>query len=167
MQGKRFRPGFRRRSQGKTDYRVRLALLKSKKTRAVVRKSLYNIRVQFIEYDPTGDKIIASAISSELKNYGWDGHYANAPASYLTGFLAGKKARKQGITEGILDIGLNTPTKGANIFCALNGLLDAGIDIPHGENMLPTKERTTELHIHADTPKKVDEIKGKIEAKYD
>jgi len=99
------RLAFRRRREGKTNYRKRLALLKSGKPRVVVRKSNKNIRVQFALYDMNGDKIVASAIGTELKKYGWNYSLSNTPAAYLTGLLAGKRAIKKGLKEGVLDIG--------------------------------------------------------------
>ena len=44
-QGPRYRIKLRRRREGRTDYRHRLALLKSGETRIAVRRSLKNIRV--------------------------------------------------------------------------------------------------------------------------
>ena len=75
---------FKRRRQKKTNYKRRLALLKSKKTRLVVRRSLSNITVQFVDYDGKSDKTLASAISTELKKMGWE-RTGNVPAAYLTG----------------------------------------------------------------------------------
>ena len=57
--GPRYRIKPRRRREGKTDYRSRLALLKSGKTRIVVRRSLSQMRVQFIAYHENGDTVIA------------------------------------------------------------------------------------------------------------
>jgi len=167
MQGKIYRLSFRRRREGKTNYRSRLALLKSRKNRVVVRKTCHNIRGQVIQYTPQGDKILVNAISSELKKYGWDSHGTNAPASYLTGFLLGKRAKAKGIKEGVLDIGLHAPSKGANIFCTLNGMLDAGIKIPHGKDILPSEDRIKGVHIDKKLSKKVDRVKEKIEADHD
>ena len=100
--GPRYHVKPRRHREGRTDYRRRLRLLKSRKTRIVVRKSLKNIRVQFVEYSPEGDKISISVVSSELvKNYNWKYSVSTIPAAYLTGLLAGKKAMEKGIKEGI------------------------------------------------------------------
>ncbi len=158
---------FRRRREGKTDYRKRLALLKSGRPRVVVRKSNKNIRVQFAVYDVTGDKIVTSAIGSELKKYGWDYSLSNTPAAYLTGLLAGKKALKKGIKEGVLDIGLYTPRKGARIFAALKGVVDAGIEVPYGEEIVPSEDRLYGKHISEEIAEKVEEIKSKIEEEYE
>jgi cell division protein FtsN len=60
--------------------------------------------------------------------------------------LCGLKAKAAGIDGAILDIGLITPTKGAKIFAAMNGVLDAGVEIPHGEEKM-VKERNKGDHI--------------------
>ncbi|MCK5300547.1 MAG: 50S ribosomal protein L18, partial [Thermoplasmatales archaeon] len=109
-QGPRYYIKQRRRREGLTDYRKRLKLLKSRKIRIVVRNSLKNIRIQFIEYEATGDKILASAISTELiKNYNWKYSTSTTSAAYLTGILAAKRALDKGIKEGVLDIGRRNP----------------------------------------------------------
>ncbi|KAA0000111.1 MAG: 50S ribosomal protein L18 [Thermoplasmata archaeon] len=157
---------FRRRREGKTNYRKRFALLKSGKPRVIVRKSNKNIRVQFSLYEMNGDKIVASAIGNDLKKYGWNYSFSNAPAAYLTGMLAGKRALKRGIEEGILDIGLHTPSKGANVFAALKGVVDAGVSVPYGEEILPSEDRLYGKHISEEISEKVEEVKKKIEEEY-
>jgi len=157
---------FRRRREGKTNYRKRLALLKSGKPRVIVRKSNKNIRVQFAIYDFNGDRITASAIGSDLRKYGWTYSLSNTPAAYLTGLLAGKRALKKGIKEGVLDIGLHTPRRGAKVFAALKGVVDAGIDVPYGEEILPSEDRIYGKHINEEIEEKVKEIKNKIEEEY-
>ncbi|KAA0013941.1 MAG: 50S ribosomal protein L18 [Thermoplasmata archaeon] len=157
---------FRRRREGKTNYRKRFALLKSGKPRVIVRKSNKNIRVQFSLYEMNGDKIVASAIGNDLKKYGWNYSFSNTPAAYLTGMLAGKRALKRGIEEGILDIGLHTPSKGANVFAALKGVVDAGVSIPYGEEILPSEDRLYGKHISEEISEKVEEVKKKIEDEY-
>ncbi len=164
---KRYRVPFRRRGEGKTDYRYRLRLLKSGKPRVVVRLSNKNSRVQFVTYDREGDRVVSSAVGNELKKYGWDGNMGNMPASYLTGLLAGKRALKGGIKEGVLDIGHHESIKGANIYGALKGVLDAGIDVPHGEEVMPGEDRLYGKHISEDMAEKVKEVKEKIEAEYE
>jgi len=158
---------FRRRIEGKTNYRKRLALLKSNKPRVIVRKSNKMVRVQFAIYREIGDYIVTSAISSELKRYGWNHSFSNTPSAYLTGYLAGKKAIKKDINEGVLDIGLHTPRKGAKVFAALKGVVDAGVEVQYGEEILPSDERIYGKHIDEELPQKVNEVKKKIEEEYD
>lgn len=152
----------RRRRELKTNYRKRLKLLKSGKIRVVVRKSLKHMRVQFIKWTGEGDHTIVQAFSKELVKYGWDHYCGNVPAAYLTGLLAGLKAKKAGIKEGVLDIGLQTSTKGGRIYAALKGVLDAGIHVPHSEEILPSEERIYGKHISEDMEKKVKEVAERI-----
>ena len=153
----------RRQREGKTDYRRRLRLLKSRKTRIVVRNSLKNICIQFVEYDEIGDKILASAISKELtKNYQWDYSTSTTPAAYLTGLLAAKRARDSGVNEGVLDIGRQLPVKGSKVFAALKGVLDAGIECPHNDDKLPNEDRILGKHLDEKITNMVIDIKSKI-----
>jgi len=136
-----YRVPFRRRRDGTTNYRYRDRLLRSGLPRAVVRRSLRSTSVQFIEFDPAGDRIIASANALELKKIGWQGSLSNTGAAYFTGFLAGSRAKSKKVERAVLDIGLQTPAKGSKVFSALKGVLDAGIDIPHGPDILPSDQR--------------------------
>ncbi|MFW6173305.1 MAG: 50S ribosomal protein L18 [Elusimicrobiota bacterium] len=161
--GSRYHVKARRHREGKTDYRKRLKLLKSRKTRIVIRKSLKNIRVQFVEYHPEGDKILASAISNELtKNYHWKYSTATTPAAYLTGLLAGKKANNKGIKEGILDIGRHRPLTGNKLFAALKGVLDAGIECPYESKKIPTRDRIEGKHLNNKIAPVIDKIRTEI-----
>ncbi len=136
-----YRVKFRRRREGKTNYNKRLASVKSGLPRLVVRVKHKQVIAQIIKFNPKGDEVIASATSLELKKYGWDGHTGNVVASYLTGLLIGKKAQKAKITEVILDIGLHTPVPGSNVYAVLKGAVDAGVSIPHSEEILPSEDR--------------------------
>jgi large subunit ribosomal protein L18 len=124
---------------------------------------LKNIRVQFVVYQETGDKIIASATGSEIQTqYGWKHATSTTPVAYLTGLLAGMRAKKAGIKEGVLDIGLQVPVNGSKVFAALQGVLDAGINCPHNENTLPSKDRLNGAHIDTSLAGDVKTIKEKI-----
>ena len=136
-----FKMPFRRRREGKTNYKKRLKLLLSKKPRLVVRKSLKYIRAQIVEFDKKGDKTLASAFSRELKKLGWKYACDNLPAAYLTGLLIGKRALEKGISEAVLDMGLYPSTKGSRIYACVKGALDAGLKIPCSEDVLPSEER--------------------------
>ena len=139
--GPRYRVPFRRRREGKTDYHARYRLVLSEKIRAVVRKSLRNVVIQFVESRIEGDVTLSFTKSTELIKYGWEYNRGNAPAAYLTGFLAGCKAKKAGIEEAILDLGPQSAIKGGRLFAALRGLVDAGIEIPHNPAVFPTASR--------------------------
>jgi large subunit ribosomal protein L18 len=152
---------FKRRMEKKTNYAKRIALLKSEKTRLVIRKSLSNISIQFINFKTNGDETIASANSTELKKIGWN-KTGNIPAAYLTGLLAGKKAKNKNIKEAVLDMGLQTSTKGSRIYAALKGVLDSGINVPHSKDILPSDQRIKGEHISKDLSKQFEDIKNKI-----
>lgn len=144
---------YRRKIEGRTDYLARLNLLKSGKPRIVVRRSLKNIVIQFIEFHPDGDKVLCSTSSKELvKEYGIKGSLKNIPVSYLTGLLAGKKAAKLKISGAIPDLGIRKPHTGGAVFAALKGLIDSGIDIPHKEDsekksVFPSEDRIKGDHV--------------------
>ena len=145
--GSRYRVPLRRRREFKTDYHARKAMVVSGKPRFVARSSLKNTVAQIIVAKPIGDFVLASAHSKELvKKYGWKAATGNVPAAYLTGLLCGLKAKANGVSEAILDIGLVSPTKGSKVFAALSGVLDAGVTVPHDAEKL-VKKRADAEHI--------------------
>ena len=145
--GSRFKVRFRREREGKTDYRLRLKLLRFRKPRLVVRTSLNHVIVQVVRATPTGDFTLAAADSKELGKLGWKGGTSNLPAAYLVGMLCGYRAVKAGISECVLDIGAHVPTPQAKVFSALRGALVAGLRVPCGEAVFPTDERIKGEHI--------------------
>ncbi len=134
--GPRYRRPFRRRAEGKTNYHRRMKLLKSKKLRAVIRVSNNHVIVQIVQSKIGGDKILVSAHSKELASkYGWNANTGNVPAAYLTGFLAGTRAKKQNLEEAILDLGIFYHKN--RVLAAFKGILQSGIEIPHNETFFP------------------------------
>ncbi len=134
--GPRYRRPFRRRAEGKTNYHKRLKLLKSKKLRAVIRASNNHITVQIVQSKLGGDKIIVSAHSKELTTkFGWNANTGNIPAAYLTGFLAGIRAKKQNVQEAILDLGIFYHKN--RVLAAFKGIVTSGLEIPHKEAFFP------------------------------
>ena len=139
---------YRRKREGKTDYRNRARLLLNNKPRVIIRISLKNIVVQVAEYKEDGDKMFASADSKELeKKFGWKAGRNNIPAAYLTGYLLGKKAVKAGVKEAILDIGLEKSVKKGKIYSALKGVLDAGLKVPCSNDIFPSEDSIKGIHI--------------------
>jgi len=155
---------FRRRREGKTDYAKRLALLKSRKTRLVIRKTNARVIAQFIDFDAKGDKTVASAESKELAKHGFTGK-CNAPSAYLVGALAAKKASAKGVKEFVLDTGRHEITKGGIIFAALKGALDAGLKAPHSPECIPAQDRIEGKHLSKQTQDSFASAKQKILAK--
>lgn len=142
---------FRRKREGKTNYRKRLKLITSEKLRMVVRKTNKNVILQLVGFSAEGDKIVVSAHTNELKKYGWKGAKRNLPASYLAGLLFGLKAKKANVNEAVLDTGMHPSIKGSLIYAALKGALDAGLNIPHSDEALPSEERLVGKHIESNT----------------
>jgi large subunit ribosomal protein L18 len=161
--GPRYRVHFRRRREGKTDYRVRLRLLRSGRSRAVVRCSATRVRVAIVAFDPLGDRVLAAADSSELGRIQFPAaRIGSTPAAYLTGLLAGLRAKSGGTESAVLDVGLRRPTPGGRLTAALKGLLDAGLEIPHGEEGFPSAERINGAHLPTPLPQPVEAYKLKL-----
>jgi large subunit ribosomal protein L18 len=139
---------FRRRREGKTDYKLRRALVLSKLPRLVIRGTSKYIITQIIEAEAIGDEVVVFANSCELsEKYEWRGDCGNIPAAYLTGLLCGYRAVTSGIKKAVLDIGLQTPSRGARILAALKGIIDIGVAVPHSEGVLPDESRISGKHI--------------------
>ena len=140
--GPRYKVPRRRRREGKTNYYKRYKMVRSAKPRFVVRKTNKYIIVQIVYAAPLGDYTLVAAHSRELvKYFGWRGGTKNTPAAYLTGLLAGLRAVKLGIIEAVPDIGLHRPTKGAKVFAAIKGAIDAGMKIPCSAEVIPPEDR--------------------------
>jgi|SRR3989344_6121260 len=137
---KRFTVHVKRKRTKKTNYAKRLEYVKSQKTRLVIRPHANNITIQFVKYEPKSDKILTTTHSQELRKINWHYHLGNIPSSYLTGLLCGVKAKQKNVHEAILDTGLHKSSKGSRIYAALKGVIDAGIHVPHSEEILPDKE---------------------------
>ncbi len=142
----RFVP-HRRRRELRTDYRKRLAMLKSGKPRLVVRKSLNNMLCQVVQYEAAGDKCVVSADSKELKRFGWLANTGNIPAAYLTGLLCGVRAKKKKIGHAVLDMGLYRSTPGNRIYAALKGAVDGGLVVAHSNDIVPDEGRLKGAHL--------------------
>ena len=164
--GPTFKVKFRRRRESKTNYKKRLALLKSNKLRFVVRRTNNSTICEIVEYLPKGDEVKTFYASTVLKKLGWKGHTGNLSAAYLTGYICGKKAIKTGVKEAILDIGLVTPIHGSRVFSALKGTVDAGVTIPADEKVFPSKDRISGKHINEETSTNFEETKKAIEKEF-
>ena len=91
----------------------------------------------------------------------------NTPAAYLTGLLFAVKALNTDYQQAILDIGLNRATPGARVFAALKGAVTAGLDIPHGEAVLPDEDRVRGVHIAEYAPDRAGDLVQNVEETID
>jgi len=162
--GPRYRVAFRRRRECRTDYYARRKLLTARETRAVVRRSNKNVTIQFVDFAMEGDVIVASATTKELKAMGWEMSCSSIPAAYLVGYLAGKRALKAGVEFAVLDIGMQNPKHGGVLFATLKGMVDAGLEVPHSEDVLPEEDRVLGRHIDDKVEAAVNSMKSKVEA---
>jgi large subunit ribosomal protein L18 len=153
---------FRRRREGRTNYNKRLKLLLSGKQRLVVRFTGQRVIAQIVNFTEAGDKIVAGVDSFALKKMGWPGSCKNIPAAYLTGLMIGKAGVKAGSKQAILDTGHLSPLKQGKLFAFLKGVLDGGLEVPHGEkDVFPGDDILSGKGLKTDTSK-FDDVKGKI-----
>jgi len=158
--GKSYSVKFRRRRSGKTNYKKRLAFMKSEKPRLVVRRSNRYLVAQLVNYDQVGDKVLAQFNSSSLKKKGWKHSCSSVPAAYLTGLEIAKLAIKSKVKESIFDMGSYTPTKGCRIYAVLKGAIDGGLKIPHSKKAFPSEERINGEHISKDLSADLKKLMG-------
>lgn len=99
---KRFQVKFRRRREGKTDYKRRQKLTRqdknkynSPKYRFVVRITNRDVICQIAYAKIVGDVILAAAYSHELPRYGMPVGLTNYPACYATGLLLARRLLKK------------------------------------------------------------------------
>ncbi len=144
MGSKKAKPvNYRRKREGKTNYKKRLRLLLSSKPRLVLRLSNTKIVAQIVEFDVKGDKVLLASDSNSLKKIGWNYSLKSLPAAYLFGLDFGKKALGQfADKEIILDTGLRTPQVRGKVYAFLKGVLDGGLNVLHGsEDVYPSEDR--------------------------
>jgi len=134
------------------------------KYRFVVRIMNKDIVCQIACATIAGDRVLESAYSHELPKFGIKVGLTNYAAAYATGLLLARRLLKKlkldtaykGNTEingaeyhveeqeegprpfcAYLDVGLARTSTGANIFGALKGAVDGGLDIPHSTRRFP------------------------------
>ncbi|XP_042940901.1 60S ribosomal protein L5 isoform X1 [Carya illinoinensis] len=98
---KRFQVKYKRRREGKTDYRARIRLINQDKNkyntpkyRFVVRFTNKDITAQVISASIAGDLVLAAAYSHELPRYGLEVGLTNYAAAYCTGLLLARRVLK-------------------------------------------------------------------------
>ncbi|GAU29968.1 hypothetical protein TSUD_360830 [Trifolium subterraneum] len=121
---KRYQVKFKRRREGKTDYRARIRLINQDKNkyntpkyRFVVRFTNKDIIAQIVSASIAGDIVLAAAYAHELPHFGLEVGLTNYAAAYCTGLLLARRVLKtlemdeeyEGNVEGALDGGLDIP----------------------------------------------------------
>ncbi len=157
----------RRRREHKTDYGKRIRFLKGGSPRIVFRKSNRYISAQYIMSKEAQDKIKFGVNSKDLIKYEWPkesmGSLKSIPASYLTGFLIGKKIIKEKLENPILDFGMQRVLHKTKTYAFLNGLVDAGIKLKYDKKFFPEENRIKGKHMKKDFSDIFEQIKSNIE----
>ncbi|CAL0328034.1 unnamed protein product [Lupinus luteus] len=98
---KRYQVKFKRRREGKTDYRARIRLINQDKNkyntpkyRFVVRFTNKDIVAQITSASIAGDHVLAAAYAHELPHYGLEVGLTNYAAAYCTGLLLARRVLK-------------------------------------------------------------------------
>ncbi|PWA42317.1 ribosomal protein L18/L5, Ribosomal protein L5 eukaryotic/L18 archaeal [Artemisia annua] len=98
---KRFQVKFKRRREGKTDYRARIRLINqdtnkfnTPKYRYVVRFTNKDIIAQVVSASIAGDMVLATAYAHELPQYGLKVGLTNYAAAYCAGLLLARRVLK-------------------------------------------------------------------------
>jgi len=98
---KRFQVKYRRRREGKTDYRARRKMVSqdknkynARKFRLVVRFTNKDIIAQIIYSEISGDKVMRCAYAHELPRYGLEVGLTNYAAAYCVGLLIARRHLK-------------------------------------------------------------------------
>ena len=119
-----------------------------------------NTQVQILKPGMTGDLVLAYAHSRYLLGKGWKGSRKSISAAYLTGYLAGKKAMTQNVTNAILYTGTRKYTQ--RMAAALKGIIDAGVAVPADSETFPPSERISGEHLTIKND--ISKIKSTIDA---
>ncbi|CAN6448728.1 unnamed protein product [Victoria cruziana] len=98
---KRYQVKYKRRRQGKTDYRARVRLINQDKNkyntpkyRFVVRFTNKDVTAQILSASIAGDLVLAAAYSHELPKFGLEVGLTNYAAAYCTGLLLARRVLK-------------------------------------------------------------------------
>jgi len=153
---------YRRKREGRTDYKRRLTLLKSHMPRLVIRGSNKSVQAQIVIYEADGDKVVATARATELKKHGWATATGNTPAAYLTGLLLAHKVKGKITEDVIIDIGLQQHHKGGRLYAVAKGAVDGGLSVRVGEETLPSDERINGSHINEKIKSQLATVKSKL-----
>ncbi|GAU33648.1 hypothetical protein TSUD_310560 [Trifolium subterraneum] len=142
---KRYQVKFKRRREGKTDYRARIRLINQDKNkyntpkyRFVVRFTNKDIVAQIVSASIAGDIVLAAAYAHELPHFGLEVGLTNYAAAYCTGLLLARRVLKT--------LEMDEEYEGN-----VEGALDGGLDIPHSDKRFAgfdkeKKELDAEVH---------------------
>jgi len=122
-----------------------------------------------VTWAAAGDIVALNVTGNDLvKKFSWPDNMSkkSVPASYLVGFALGKAALAAGHDDAVLDIGLAASTPGSRVFAALRGMVEAGLNVPHSEEILPSDDRINGEHIDDSVASAIETTKASIEGAY-
>lgn len=153
----------KRRRECKTDYKARMALVKSSLPRIVIRKTNRYLIIQLVESKQAQDNVLVTTSSKELLKYGFDekfsGSLKSVPAAYLAGLVMAKKIKKG---EYIIDLGMAITKFGGRLSAVIKGLVDGGLNIRVNEKIFPSEERISGEHLNKEVKESLSKLKEKI-----
>ncbi len=156
---------FRRRREGKTNYRRRKKAVISKRPLLYVFVSGKNTAIQMISPRLRGTST-RSVNSRELDRHGWKSSRRSIPGAYLTGLLLGTRAQAAGVKDAILYTNVRAYHSGGRTAAAVKGIVDAGFKLPVGEESLPKEERISGKHVAEFAAKLKEEDPEAYEARF-
>ena len=139
---------FRRRREGKTDYRKRKGIVVGRSPFLSVRITGRYIYTQILRPSAGGDLTLVAATSRDLaKKFGWKGSAKSIPGAYLTGFYLGQLAGQNNVKSAIVYSGVGRFIHGSRLASVISGAKDAGLEIEVDEESLPEESRIKGFHI--------------------
>ncbi len=157
----------RRQREYKTDYKKRFGLLKSGNSRIVFRKTNKYLNAQYVTSKEAQDKVAFGIDSRNLIDYGWPesskGSLKSVTASYLTGYLMGKKILSLKLETPIIDLGMIRTIHKSKVYGFIKGIIDSGVKINCKRETFPDESRIKGEHMKNKI--QFDKIKNKIDEK--
>jgi len=138
---------YRRRREGKTDYRLRKKIVISHLPFVAIRVSNKNILLQIIKAETNGDTILGSAQSKQLQKFGWPFTRKSIPASYLCGLMLGLRVKDKIGSRVIVYMGVEPYIIASRAAAAIKGLVDSGLKVEANPKSFPEDEKIRGDHI--------------------
>ncbi|MFQ5951280.1 MAG: 50S ribosomal protein L18 [Candidatus Geothermarchaeales archaeon] len=138
---------LRRRRESRTDYAARKKLLLSGQSMLVTRKTSKYVYASICLPSGKGDVTLASACSKELSDAFDLVSLRNLPSAYLTGLLAGRRARERNLKTAVVCLGPAWSPNASIPFAVAQGCVDAGLKIPVGGQAEVDQDRLRGQHI--------------------
>ncbi|MGQ9780914.1 MAG: 50S ribosomal protein L18 [Nitrososphaeria archaeon] len=138
---------YRRRREGKTDYRLRKKVVASRLPFVTIRVSNKNVLLQVIRAEPSGDVALGSVQSRQLQKFGWPFSRKSIPACYLCGLMLGLRVKDKVGSRAVVYMGVEPYIVGSRAAAAIKGLIDGGLKVEANPETFPDEEKIRGEHI--------------------